>query len=166
MKNILFFFTAVLLSTTILFGRDPAVFKTQRIPTQPEVLTYHSKSGQGEGLYQVCIMKRDTIIEVYINMISPGFTKTISGIMTLDMSPIQSTVRIIGNNQVMETKCFFDNDKLKIKTVMMPYNCVVTDTLNYSKLAVDFLQVPIFIRLLQLEKRTLNSFTSLSPRTH
>lgn len=167
MNNILSFLTATVILTSFLFGGEPSLFSTQWVPSQPEVLTYRSKSNQGEGLYQVSIMKRDTIIEAYINMISPGFTKTVYGIMTLDICPIQSTGIIFVNNQVMmETKCFYESNKLRIITVMMPYNRKIMDTLNYAKTVVDFSQVPFLIRTLHLEKGAQFTFTSLNPQTN
>jgi len=167
MKIIVSIFTATVMLTTLLLGNGPAVFNTQWIPSQPEVLTYRSKSSQGEGLYQVSIMKRDAIIEAYINIISPGFTKTVGGTMTSDMHPVQSTGKIFVNNQVMlDTKCFYENDKLRITTAMMPYNRVVTDTLHSAELIVDFSQIPFLVRMLQLEKGAQYSFISIDPQTN
>ncbi len=167
MKHLLSVVTVTIVFATFAFGNDPVVYNTQWIPPQPEVLTYRSTSNQGDGLYQVSIMKRDTIIEAYINMISPGFTKTICGIMNLDMRPKQSTGKIIVNNQIMmETKCFYESDKLRITTVMIPYNRVIIDTISSTKPVVDFSQVPILIRMLHLEKGTQFIFTSLNPQTN
>jgi len=167
MKNILYFLTACVLLTNLLLGSDPSAFNTQWIPSQPEVLTYRSKSSQGEGLYQVSIMKRDTVIEVYINIISPGFTKTVGGIMTFDMHPIQSSGKIFVNNQVMmDTKCIYESEQLRITTTMMPYNRVVSDTLHSAKPVVDFSQIPFLVRMLQLEKGAQYSFVSLNPQTN
>ena len=167
MKNIVYFLSAVVLIPTLLLGKDPAVFDTQWIPSQPEVLTYHSKSNQGDGLYQVSIMKRDTIIEAYINIISPGFTKTVSGIMAFDMQPIQSTGKIfIGNQVMMDTKCFYESNTLRITTVMMPYNRVVTDTLTYAKPLIDFSEIPFLVRMVHIEKGAQYAFTSLNPQTN
>ena len=167
MKTILCILTATVLLTTLLLGNGPAVFNTQWIPSQPEVMTYRSKSSQGEGLYQVSIMKRDTFIEAYINIISPGFTKTVGGIMTCGMHPVQSTGKIFVNNQVMmDTKCFYEGDKLRITTAMMPYNRVVTDTLHSAELIVDFSQIPFLVRMLQLEKGAQYSFISINPQTN
>jgi hypothetical protein len=165
MKNILFVLSATVLVPTLLLGKDPAVFDTHWIPSQPEVLTYRSKSNQGDGLYQVSIMKRDTIIEAYINMITPGFTKTVSGIMAFDMQPIQSTGKIfVGNQVMMDTKCFYESNTLRITTVMMPYNRVVTDTLRSAQAVVDFSQVPFLVRMLHMEKGAQYAFTSLNPQ--
>ena len=75
MKYVLSLFTVTIVFTTFVLGNDPVIFNTQWLPSQPEVLTYRSTSSQGDGLYQVSIMKRDTIIEAYINMISPGLQK-------------------------------------------------------------------------------------------
>jgi|WetSurMetagenome_2_1015567.scaffolds.fasta_scaffold24040_2 hypothetical protein len=167
MKTIVSIFTATALLSTFLFGKDPAVFNTQWIPSQPEVLTYRSKSSQGDGLYQVSIMKKDTLIEVYINIISPGFTKTVGGNMTFEMHPIQSTGKIFVNNQIMmDTKCFYEHGTLRITTAMMPYNRVVTDTLRSAEQVVDFSQVPFLVRTLPLEKGAQYSFTSLNPQTN
>lgn len=47
-------------------------------PSKPEMLAYKSTSKQGSGLYQVSISKNETSIEIYMNIISSGFTKTVS----------------------------------------------------------------------------------------
>jgi hypothetical protein len=167
MKHIIFLLTVTVLFTTLLLGKDPAVFNTRWIPAQPEVLTYRSKSSQGDGLYQVSIMKRDTIIEAYINIISPGFTKTVGGTMTGEMQPIQSTGKIFVNNQIMmDTKCFYERDQIRITTVMMPYNRIVADTLRSADQVVDFSQIPFLVRTLLVEKGAQYSFTSLNPQTN
>jgi len=167
MKYVLSLFTVTIVFTTFVLGNDPVIFNTQWLPSQPEVLTYRSTSSQGDGLYQVSIMKRDTIIEAYINMIPPGFTKTVCGIMTLDMRPIQSTGKIFINNQVMmDTKCSYESNELRITTLMMPYNRVVSDTFHSAKPIIDFSQIPFLVRTLHLENGAQFVFTSLNPQTN
>jgi len=167
MKNLLSFFIVTALLTTILHGSEPAKFNTQWIPAKPEVSTYRSKGNQGEGLYQVSISRRDSLIEVYVNMISPGFTKTVSGTMTFDMRPLQSTAKIIVNNQVMmDTKCLYESNRLAIKTVMLPYNQTKSDSLTFVEPVIDFSQVPLLARTLELEKGIEYRFTSLNPQTN
>ena len=167
MKHIRWFLTVVVLFAAIVRANEPIKFNTQWISSKPEVLTFRSTSGQEEGFYQVSIMKRDSIIEAYTNMISPGFTKTVYGTMTLDMRPIQATGKIIINNQViMDTRCYYENDKLRITTVMMPYNQTMSDSLTLVKSIVDFSQVSLLVRTLDLEEGIQYVFTSINPRTN
>ena len=123
MKHILSLSSLMLLSSHLLISAVPSTFDTQWIPSKPEVLTYRSQSSQGDGLYQISISRNNTIIQVYMNIISPGFTKTVSATMTSAMSPIQSAAKIIVNDQIsMDTKCTYNKTSLTISTLMMPYN--------------------------------------------
>jgi hypothetical protein len=167
MKTFLFFYIFSIASVTIAAATEPAQFNTQWIPSKPEVLTYRSTSSQGDGLYQVSISKGDSGIEIYMNIISPGFTKTVSGTMTSDMRPLQSKSKIIVNGQViMDTKCIYESDRLSITTVMMPYNQTTTNSPSFSKPVIDFSQVPLLARTLSLEKGSAYTFTSLNPQTN
>ena len=167
MKSILFLFIVSIASITLVSATEPPPFNTQWIPSKPEVLTYRSTSSQGDGLYQVSISKKDTSIEIYINMISPGFTKTVSGTMTSDMRPLQSKSKIIVNDQVvMETKCSYESDHLTITTVMLPYNQTMTNSPSFSKPVIDFSQTPLLIRTFLLEKGAEYTFTSLNPQNN
>jgi hypothetical protein len=167
MKFFLSLFIASMASINIVFATEPSLFNTQWIPSKPEVLTYRSTSSQGEGLYQVSISKRDSAIEIYMNIISPGFTKTVSGTMTSDMHPLQSKSKIIVNGQViMDTKCSYESDHLTISTVMLPYNQTMANSPSFSKPVIDFSQIPLLARTLPLEKGSQYTFTSLNPQNN
>ena len=167
MKNLIFLFIFTFLFTMNLPADEPAVFSTQWIPSQPEISTYRSKSDHGEGLYQVTIMKRDSLIEVYINIISTGFTKTVSGTMTLDMNPLQSTSKIFIDKQIlMNTSCTYKGSRVCVTTDMLPYKKRTSDTFKFTRQLLDFSQAPLLPRTLQLEKGGRYTFTSLSPRTN
>ncbi len=167
MKFSVTLFTFFAISFGTLFAEVPGSFSTDWVPSKPEVLTYRSTSGQGEGLYQVSIFKRDSIIEIYMNIISPGFTKTVSGTMTAGMIPLHSTSKIIVNGQVvMDTRCSYDPDKVHISTTMLPYNQTMTNAPSFSTPIVDFSQVAILARTLQLKKGQEYTFSSLNPQTN
>ncbi len=167
MKSFLFLFIVSIASITIVSATEPARFNTQWIPSKPEVLTYKSTSSQGDGFYQVSVSKKDTAIEIYINMISPGFTKVVSGTMTSDMRPLQSTSKIIINDQVeIETKCTYESDHLVITTVMLPYNQRAENSISFSKPVIDFSQTPLLIRTLPLEKGAEYTLPSLNPQNN
>ena len=167
MKPAYLFVTAAVLSMGTLCATENPQFDTRWIPSQPQVLTYRTASDQGQGLYQVTLMKRDTLLEVYVNMITSGFTKTVSATMTLDMRPLQSTARIFVDGRVaMDTKTFYDGSGVRITTVMMPYNQAKTDRLTSNKPIVDFSQLPILPRVLNAANGDEHTFTSLDPRTN
>ena len=88
-------------------------------------------------------MKRDSLIEVYINIISPGFTKTVSGTMTLDMNPLQSTSKIFIDKQIlMNTRCSYKGSRVCVATDMLPYKKRTSDTLKFTRQVLDFSQAP------------------------
>ena len=162
---------AVVASVLILAGgvyaAGPQAFNTKWIPAKPELLTYKSTGGQGEGLYQLSISQRDTTIEVFLNIITPGFTKTVSGSMRLDMKPLRSTSKIIVDGQVvMDTRCAYGEDSLHIMTEMQPYNQRVGSDLRTPEQFVDFSQIPFIVRTLPLGSGKEFSFSSLNPRTN
>ena len=156
-----------LMLAAISQGGQPSRFNTNWISPKPDVSTYRSTGKQGDGLYQVSVMRSDSIIEVYINIITPGFTKTVTGKMTLDMRALKSTGKIIvGNGMVMNTKCKYGKDWLAIKTVIAPYNQAVGDSLGYKEQVIDFSQVPLLVRVLRLDTASQYSFASLNPNTN
>lgn len=103
------FFVICILCLTILgmsTNRQKIVeFNTDWISQQPEVLTYRTKDNYGDGLYQVSISKGKDCIEVYTNIITNNFSKSVWGKMSWDMWPIQSKSKIIiGQQIIMDTK--------------------------------------------------------------
>jgi len=167
MKNAITMFIVVLMFAGTAQSGHPTVFNTQWISSKPEVMTYRSTGKQGDGLFQVSIMRSDSTIEVYINIITPGFTKTVGGKMTFDMRPLESTGKIIvDNGVVMDTKCHYDIDWLSIKTVIAPYNQTVEDSLGFTHPIIDFSQIPMVVRTLQINDSAQYSFESLNPNTN
>lgn len=167
MKILLITTMCIVLSTDFLGAAEPLQFNTAWITSKPEVLTYKSTSKQGDGLYQVSIAKSDSVIEIYLNIITVGFTKTVSGTMTLDMVPLQSKGKIIVNGQIsMETNCSYEKDKLHISTLMKPYNRTMSNDLSFTSIVVDFSQLPLIARTLSLKVGAEYSFQSLNPQTN
>jgi len=155
------------LSGIVAFGNEPVSFDTQWIPVKPEVLTYRSTTESGSGLYQVSINKKDSVFEVYINIISPGFTKTVSGTFNSTMHPLQSFAKIIVDGQIiMDTKCYYSNENLSISTLMRPYNQTMAQSLNFDHRVVDFSQIPLLVRSLQIGIDSQYTFTSLDPTSN
>lgn len=167
MKYLQVILYAVFLQVIIVFAGEPAAFNTQWIPAKPEVMTYRSTGNYGTGLYQVSISKKDSIFEIYMNIITPGFTKTVSGTFDSAMHPLQSTAKIIVDGQIMmDTKCSYASHNLSISTLMSPYNQTMAQNLAFDQLVIDFSQVPILVRTLQLAKDRQYTFTSLDPKTN
>jgi hypothetical protein len=142
-------------------------FDTTWIPAKPEVLTYRSTGKQGDGLYQVSIWKAADRIELYMNIITPGFTKSVWGVMDADFHPRESKSRIVVTGQiVMTTDCSYSPTGLHVATLMAPYNRVVENTLPFSNLVVDFSQTPLLPRTLPLKPGAEFKFTSLNPQSN
>ncbi len=167
MKTFLLFLSVTTIVAPVVCGEGSAVFTTDWIPSKPEVLTYKTTSPEGDGLYQVSINRRDSVVELYMNIISPGFTKTVAGSMTLGMLPLFSTAKLIVNDQViMDTKCSYERDRLRVSTVMAPYSRTIADTIALTEPIIDFSQIPLAPRLLPLAEGVKHRFASLNPQTN
>lgn len=154
----------LIVTAAILRADESPAFDTSWIPAKPEVLTYRSRAKQGGGLYQVSVSRAASGIEVYMNIITPGFTKSVWGVMGSDMRPRESKSRIIVHDQVtMTTDCSYGPQQLRIATLMSPYNKVMENTLSCSNLVVDFSQTPLLARMLPLKLGAEFKFTSLNP---
>ena len=167
MKHLKFILIVVLFIGDIANGKEFSGFNTQWIPAKPEVLTYNSKDEYSSGLYQIAVSKKDTIFEVYINIVSPGFSKTVSGTFNSKMHPLQSSSKIIVDGQiVMDTKCTYTRDSLNISTLMNPYNKIMANSLDITQPFVDFSQTPLLIRSLPLNTGEQYTFTTINPVTN
>lgn len=158
---------ALIASAVNVPGGELSIFDTGWITSKPEVMTYRSKSPQGEGLYQVSLLKVDSTIQVYVNMISPGFTKSVSGTMLYNMRPLNSEAKIVVDGQItMETRCSYDVNRLHVNTVIRPYNRTVSANPTFDGPTFDFSQLPILTRVLRLELGGHYAFSSLNPQTN
>ena len=167
MKCELFFVLLLVTIGQLSYSGEPSIFETRWVPTKPEVLTYKSTSPQGSGLYQVSLSRGDSTIEVYLNMISPGFTKTVTGSMTFTMHPLSSEARIFVNDQIgMTTRCLYEDNRLHISTIMKPYNRVMAADSTFEAPVVDFSQIPLLVRVLPLKTGMIRTFGSVNPRTN
>ncbi len=167
MKSALKVAFALAMLAGIAFGEESPAVETRWIPFKPEVHTYKSTSPEGEGLYQVSLSKDDSTIQVYLNIIAPGFTKTVSGTMGLDMRPLASEAKIVVNSQVvMETRCSYETNRLHISTILKPYKKVMKAEPTFDGPTVDFSQIPILTRVLRLEPGSLFTFNSLNPQSN
>lgn len=142
-------------------------FNTDWISHEPEVLTYRTKGNNGEGLYQVSISKDKEFIEVYINIISKNFSKSVWGKMSTDMEPMHSKSKIIvGRRVIMDTNCSYHDHQINIETTMKPYNKILKNSITYEKHVIDFSQTPFLERTIPLKVGGKYSFNSLNPRTN
>ncbi|MFZ4619303.1 MAG: hypothetical protein ACOYNS_01995 [Bacteroidota bacterium] len=166
MKQI-FLFAAFIFSVSLLTASEPEPFKTQWLSSKPEVLTYSSTSKQGNGLYQISFLHSDSLIEIYMNIITTGFTKTVSGTMNADLTPVQSLSKIIVNGQiVMDTRCNYEKQRLHITTLMRPFNRVMKNDPEFTGRVFDFSQSPFVPRALDFSVRESYSFQMLNPQTN
>ncbi len=167
MKYQFVFLLTLSLMVSAALADEPVSFSTQWIPDKPQMMTYSSKDKYGDQLYQVSIYKKDDNFEIYINIISNGFTKTVSGMFTSTMYPLQSSAKIIVDGQiVMDTKCSYTSNNLIISTLMSPYNKTMAQNFEIDQRIIDFSQVPILVRTLTLAKDSEYTFTSLDPKTN
>ena len=167
MKYFMFISYALFFRMMAVFGNEPIVFDTHWIPAKPEVMTYSSTGSHGNGLYQVSISRKDSLFEIYINIISTGFTKTVCGIFDSAMHPLRSKAKIIVGGQIMmDTECSYTDNKLNISTLMTPYNQKMVQEIAFDQPVIDFSQIPILVRTLQLEKEKQYVFNSLDPKTN
>ncbi len=161
-----------MIAATLLVGcsahaAGPGTFDSKWIPARPEMLTYKITGSQGDGLYQLSVSHGDSTIEVFLNIVTVGFTKTVSAIMRLDMKLLQSTSKIIVDGQIiMDTRCVYDEDTLHVVTDMQPYHQRVEADLAVSRQFVDFSQIPFILRTLPLKPGREFSFPSLNPKTN
>ena len=164
-KSCLFVFS-IFTATTLRAAELPS-FDTSWIPAKPEMLTYHSKSKQGDGLYQVSNSRNEGAIDLYMNIITPGFTKSVWGTMSTDMRPRGSKSRIVVQDQItMTTDCSYGPATLHIATLMAPYKKIMENNLSCSNLVVDFSQAPLLARTLPLKPGAELKFTSLNPQAN
>lgn len=153
--------------STALFAAEPVQINASWITGKPLMSTYRSTSPQGDGLYQYSVNRADSVIEVYLNIITPGFTKTVAGVMDAALRPLSSTSKIIVNGQiVMDTKCSYDAKGGHISTLMKPYNRVMAADPSSTDRIVDFSQVPLIVRCLDFTVKKEYTFTSMNPQTN
>ncbi len=157
----------LLAAASTVFAAEPTPFKTQWITSKPEVLTYSSIGKQGNGLYQVSFLRTDSTVEIYMNIITAGFTKTVSGTMNTDLTPIASVSKIIVNGQIMmDTRCNYEKQRLHISTLMKPYNRVMKNDPDFIGRVFDFSQSPIVARTLDFSVQHAYTFQMLNPQTN
>jgi len=167
MDKKLFLCATVTLTAGWLQASELPSFNTSWITGNPEVLTYHSTAKQGDGLYQVSVSRNDDNIEVYMNIITPGFTKSVWGAMDTNLHPRESKSRIVVNNQiVMTTECSYASNALHIATLMSPQKKLMENRIANSDFVVDFSQAPLMARVLPLKLGAEFTFTSLNPRNN
>jgi hypothetical protein len=160
-------FFPLLFAAAICGAAEPQSFDTSWITAKPEVLTYRTTGKQGDGFYQVSVWKTGNGIELYMNIIAPGFTKSVWGSMAADFHARESKSRILVDDQiVMTSECSYQPGGLHIATSMAPYNRIVDNTLSFSNLVVDFSQTPLLPRILPLKLNAEFKFDSLSPHSN
>ncbi len=158
---------SLLLAATTLHATELPPFNTAWITAKPEVLTYQSKAKQGDGLFQVSVARTKNGLDHYVNIITPGFTKSVWGVMATNMQPRESKSRIIVSGQVsMTSDCSYNPTGLHIATLLNPSDRVMENALSSSDLVVDFSQTPLLARTLPLKPEAHFEFTSLNPQNN
>jgi len=130
-----------ILVATMASAVEPPSFNTGWITGRPEVLTYRSTAKQGDGLYQVSVSRTEAGIDLYVNIITPGFTKSVWGTMTRTCTS-RSKSRIVDAESVtltttvptVPTAAYCDADR--------PYNRVMDKTLSVLEPRGGFLADP------------------------
>jgi len=143
--------SSICLAAATLFAAEIPSFDTAWITGKPEVLTYKTAAKEGDGFYQLSVWRSAKGVELYMNIITPTYTKSVWGAMGADFHPRESKSRIVVNEQViMTTETGYTPSQLHIATLMAPYNRVSENTISLSNLVVDFSQVPLLSRTLLL----------------
>jgi len=157
----------LLLAVAICGAADLQSFDTSWITAKPEVLTYRTTGKQGDGFYQVSVWKTGNGIELNMNIIAPGFNKSVWGSMAADFHAKESKSRILVDDQIiMTSECSYSSNGLHIATLMAPYSRVVANSLSCSNLVVDFSQTPLLPRILPLKLNAEFKFDSLNPHSN
>lgn len=137
------------------------------VPSKPEIATYRLSSSDASQIYQLAIARDQSTVYTYINIVSPGFMKFISGSMALDMTPMQSASTILINDQVrMDTQIRYDKSSVNVTTLMEPMNQTIHADVPYSGQIIDSAQIPFLLRTLPLHIGAQFEFTSLNPRNN
>ena len=159
--------SSICLAAATLFAAEIPSFDTAWITGKPEVLTYKTAAKEGDGFYQLSVWRSAKGVELYMNIITPTYTKSVWGAMGADFHPRESKSRIVVNEQViMTTETGYTPSQLHIATLMAPYNRVSENTISLSNLVVDFSQVPLLSRTLLLKRGAEFKFASLSPQSN
>ena len=152
---------------TSVFADEKTTFDTSWLPSKPEVLTYSLSGTQGDGMLQVSSTRSSAGIEININVISPGFSKTVFGEMDLNLKPSKSKTRMLVDGQVgMVTDCDYSLGGMHIATLMSPYNQKLERTFKSEEQIIDFSQTSLLVRTLKLIPGAEFRFTSVNPKSN
>jgi len=158
---------ALFLMMRLSQAQEAVSFATDWIPDKPEMMTYSATDKYGDQLYQVSVYKKNGHFEIYTNIISKGYTKTVCGTFDSTMYPLFSTAKIIVDGQIlMDTECSYTSYNLNISTLMSPYNTTMSKDIKIDQRIIDFSQGPILVRTLTLAKDIQYTFASLDPTTN
>ncbi len=155
---------ALSMATGRLFADSTATFDTAWVTDRPEVLTYRTTGPEGEGRYEVTLLRTPAGLEQHIAIITNGFVKIVCGQMTSDLVPEESNGQIYVQGAVaMKTVCTYRKDQLRVTTTMLPGTQVFDRTIPYSGRVFDFSQLPLVARALPLQLGKDYSFQWLIP---
>jgi hypothetical protein len=155
------------LATGRLFADSTASLDTAWVTDRPEVLTYRTTGPEGEGRYEVTLLRTPTGLEQNIAILANGFVKIVCGQMTSDLVPEESNGQIYIQGAVaMKTACTYRGDQLRVTTTMLPGTQVFDRTIPYSGRVFDFSQLPLVARALPLRLGKDYSFQCLNPQNN
>jgi len=163
-----FLIAALSMVSMLALAGDPVTFDTSWIQSKPEVRTYRTSSKRwGDGYFQVCLWKSESGLEIAMNILTPTYSKFLHGLTAPDLRPVRSKgVIVIGDQVVMESSISYEGEKVRISTLVKPYNRTTANELESKGLVIDPAVIPILPRLLPLKPGSTFSFTSLDPVTN
>ncbi|MGI8437957.1 MAG: hypothetical protein ACR2NX_13825 [Chthoniobacterales bacterium] len=102
-----------------------------------------------------------------MNIITPGFPKSVWGNMGGDLLPRESKSRMFVQGQIgLTTDCSYTADNLHIATLIAPNDKPMESTLTCPAQTMDFSQTPMLARALPLQPDAEFKFTSLNPQSN
>ena len=147
---IIFILASLFVSGNMLVARGGDSLETLWIPLKPQILNYRITTGQVHGSFQTGISRNDSCIEVFTTLTSPAFSRTNTGFMTLQMTPLRSTGKtVIGDQSQMDNETRYESGRLVVKTVVKPDNRIVTMDTSFTGNVIDPSQIPLLVRVLQ-----------------
>ena len=135
------------------------------LPQQPELLTYRTTAGGKPGFFTVALTRSGKELEVLVNMIEPGFSKTVWGTLGEDLRPLRSQAIIaIGDQVRVDSRMRYEAGKIAVNTLLGPWGRSTDAEVAAPGPVVDPVEQPVLPRLLPLKAGAAWSLDALDPQ--
>lgn len=135
------------------------------VPQAPELLTYRTTAGGKSGHFTVALTRSGKNLEVLVNMIEPGFSKTVWGTLGEDLRPLRSQAIIaIGDQVRIDSTLRYEAGKIAVHTLIGPWGRAADAEVPAPGLVVDPVEQPVLPRLLPLKAGAAWSLDALDPQ--